>query len=291
LGYIIGDTRNLELLKKSLQDFKPDYIFHFAELSSVWAANHNPNYTKDLNYEASKKVIDLAEELSIPIIYNSTSSLYGNQKEMKLLDEKASLPEPTDNYCKYKLEMEKYIIEKVKKNPKFRIIMLRPATVCGVAPRMRIELLPNHFTYCALAKGIIRISELNSFRAAIDVRDITKGYLAIMEKDKWPRLIYNIGHHNLSKKQFGEVIQKVVKCKIGEIGDLGDLRNLQISSKAFEKDFNWKPKYSLTDTVKDLEKWLNKNLVEIEKNNFVGILNMSLDLWTKLTRQEPGPLK
>lgn len=291
LGYIIGDTRNTELLEKSLIDFKPDYIFHFAELSSVWAANHNPKYTQDLNFEASQKVIDIAEKLDIPIIYNSTSSLYGNQKEMKLLKEDAAIPVPTDNYCKYKLEMEKYIKNKVKKNPKFRIIMLRPATVCGVAPRMRIELLPNHFTYCAVSQGLIRISELNAYRAAIDVRDITSGYFAIMKKEKWPKLIYNIGSHNLSKKQFGEAIQKVVKCKIGQMGDLGDLRNLQIDSGAFSKDFNWKPKYSLENTIKALEKWLEINLVEMEKNHFAGILNMSLELWMKLTRQEPGPLK
>lgn len=291
LEYVIGDTRNIELLKNALQEFKPDFIFHFAELSSVWAANHNSNYTKDLNYEASKRVIDLAEELHIPIIYNSTSSLYGNQREMKLLDENAPLPEPTDNYCKYKLQMEKYIKERTARNPNFKIIILRPATVCGVAPRMRIELLPNHFTYCAVSSGLIRISELNAYRAAIDVRDIASGYFAIMNKNKWPKLIYNIGAHNLSKKQFGETIQKVVKCKIGVMGDLGDLRNLQIDSKAFSKDFNWKPKYSLENTIKTIEKWLNKNIVEIEKNNFAGILNMSLDLWTKLTRQEAGPLK
>lgn len=291
LQYIIGDTRNIELLKKSLQDFKPDFLFHFAELSSVWSCNHNPRFTKDINYEASKKVVDLAEKLKIPIIYNSTSSLYGNQKEMKLMNERAHLPEPTDNYCKYKLEMEKYIKERKKKNPKFKILMLRPATVCGVAPRMRIELLPNHFTYCAMAKGLIRISELNAYRATIDIRDMTSTYFAIMNKKTWLKLIYNVGHHNLSKAQFGKIIQSVIKCKISHMGDFGDLRNLQITSKAFEKDFGWKPKYSFETSIKTLKKWLNLNLVEIEKNNFAGILNMSLDLWTKLTRQEPGPLK
>ena len=291
LQYVIGDTRNLELLEKSLVDFKPDFLFHFAELSSVWTCNHNPAFTKDINFEASKKVIDLGERLKIPTIYNSTSSLYGNQKEMRLLAEKTPLPEPTDNYCKYKLQMEKHIKDKVKKNPKFKILMLRPATVCGIAPRMRMELLPNHFTYCAVAKGLIRISELNAYRAAIDVRDITDAYFAIMKKDKWPKLIYNVGNHNLSKGQFGKAIQKVVKCKLGTIGDLGDLRNLQITSKVFEKDFSWRPKYSLENTIKTIENWLNENLVQIERDNFVGMLNMSLELWNKLTRQEPGPLE
>lgn len=291
LQYVIGDTRNVELLKKSLQDFKPDFLFHFAELSSVWACNHNPEYTRDLNYEASKKVVDLAEKLEIPIIYNSSSSLYGNQKEMKILDEHAPLPVPTDNYCKYKLQVEEYIQEKVSKNSNFKVLMLRPATVCGVAPRMRLELLPNHFTYCAMSTGLIRISELNAYRAAIDIRDMTSAYFAIMKKDTWPKLIYNLGHHNLSKKQFGEAIQSVIHCKISQMGDIGDLRNLQIDSKAFSKDFHWKPKYSMKDTIKTVEKWITENIVEIEKNNFVGIINMSLELWTKLTRQEPGALK
>ena len=143
LEYVIGDTRNTELLKKSIENFRPDFLFHLAELSSVWACNHNPAFTKDINYEASKGVIDIGERLKIPIIYNSTSSLYGNQKEMRLLDEKTTLPVPTDNYCKYKLKMEKYIKDRVKNNPKFKIIMLRPATVCGISPRMRMELLPN----------------------------------------------------------------------------------------------------------------------------------------------------
>ena len=288
---IIGDTRNTELLKKSLENFKPDFLFHFAELSSVWSCNHNPPFTKDINYETSKKVIDLAEELNIPTIYNSTSSLYGNQKEMKLMKEHHVLPQPTDNYCKYKMLMEKHIRDKKKKNLKFKIIMLRPATVCGIAPRMRLELLPNHFTYCAMAKGLIRISEMNAYRAAIDVDDLVSSYFAIMNKDKWPKLIYNVGHHNLSKMQFGTVIQSIVKCKIGTMPDFGDLRNLQIDSSDFSKDFKWSPKYSMRETIKKVGKWLDLNLVEMEKSNFAGVINMSLELWLKLTRMEPGPLE
>jgi nucleoside-diphosphate-sugar epimerase len=280
--FIIGDTRNTTLLEKSLKDFKPDFLFHFAELGSVWAANHNPAYAHDINFEASKKVLDLCEKLKIPVIYNSTSNLYGNQVEIKILDESAPIPTPTDYYCKYKLEMEKYIESKVKKNPAFKIIVLRPAIVCGPSPRMRLELLPNHFTYCAVAKGLLRISELNAYRPAIDIDDIVEAYFAIMNTKKWPRLIYNIGHHNLSKMQFGTAIQSVVKCKIGPIGDLGNLRNLQIDSTAFFKDFKFKPEYSIEDTIKKMEKWLEVNLVAVEKSNYAGVINMALDQWLKI---------
>lgn len=280
--FIIADTRNLELLEKSLKDFKPDYVLHLGELSSVYACNHNPRYTEDINYNASKEVINICAKLKLPVIYNSTSSLYGNQKDLKLMKENDPLPAPTDNYCKYKLKMEEFIKDKVKKNSEFKIIVFRPATVCGLAPRMRLELLPNHFTYCAVAKGLLRISELNAYRAVIDVKDLVDGYFKVIEKGRWKNLIYNIGHYNMSKKQFGTGIQKVVKCKIGPIADIGDLRNLQIDCSRFNQEFNFYPKKKYETSIKEIAGWIEKNLVEIEKTNYAGIINMSLDGWLKI---------
>lgn len=279
---IIGDTRNLELLKKSIKDFQPTFILHLAELSSVYSCNHNPPHTEDINYNASKKVIDLCEKLKLPVIYNSTSSLYGNQPKMKLMIENDPLPKPTDNYCKYKLMMEKYIKRKVKKNPNFKIIVFRPATVYGVAPRMRLELLPNHFTYLAIAKGILRISELNAYRAIIDIQDLVNGYFKVIDKNSWKKLIYNIGHYNMSKKDFATGIQSVVKCKLGTMTDIGDLRNLQTDNSLFNREFNFKPKIAYTETIKDVAKWIRQNLSEIEKSDFAGIINMSLEKWRQI---------
>lgn len=274
---VIGDTRNTELLEKSVREFKPDYLLHFEELSSVYMCDHNPPFTEDINYLASKKVIDICAKLNIVCLYNSTSSLYGNQKIMRLMNEKKALPEPTDNYCTYKLKMEEYIQHKVAKNKKFKIIVFRPATVCGLSPRMRIELLPNHFTYCAVANGVMRISELNSFRAAIDMQDLVDGYFAVIQKGSWKKLIYNIGHHNLSKKQFATGIQSVVKSRIASIPDVGDLRNLQIDCSLFNKEFNFKPKVSYKKTIQQVAHWIQINLSEIERTKFAGILNMSLE--------------
>jgi len=280
--FIIGDNRNTELLEKSLKEFKPTYVLHFGELSSVYMCNHNPAYTEDINYNASKEVINICAKLKVPVIYNSSSSVYGNQKKIKPMKENDHLPEPTDNYCKYKLMMEEHIKEKVKKNPNFKIIVFRPATVCGLAPRMRLELLPNHFTYCAVAKGLLRISELNAYRAAIDIEDLVDGYFKVIEKGKWKKLIYNIGHYNMSKKQFGTGIQKVVKCKIGPIADIGDLRNLQIDCSLFNKEFNFRPEKQYTTTIKEVADWIENNLVEIEHTNYAGLINMSLEKWLKL---------
>ncbi len=280
---IIGDTRNLDLLEKSIKDFSPTHILHLAELSSVYSCNHNPPYTEEINYKASKKVLGLCEKLKIPVLYNSTSSLYGNQKEMKLMTEKDPLPAPTDNYCKYKLRMEAYIKERALKNPDFKIIVFRPATVCGLSPRMRLELLPNHFTYLAVAKGVIKISELNAYRSAIDINELIKGYFKVIEKGVWKNLIYNIGHHNMSKKDFSTGIQSIVKCDLKTITDIGDLRNLQINTELFEKEFRFSPETPYETTIKNVASWLRKNLRDIEASNFNGIINMSLARWKEIT--------
>lgn len=293
LKIIIGDIRNEELLKSSLQNFKPDYVMHFGELSSVYACNHNPVYTKNINYEASKRVIDICEELNLKVIYNSSSSIYGTQKESKLMKEKDPIPKPTDYYCLYKLKMERYIKEKTAKNPNFKIIVFRPATVFGLSPRFRIELLPNHFTYMAVAHKMLRISELNAYRAAIDIEELVMGYFKVIKKDKWKSLIYNIGHHNLSKGEFAKGIQNVVKCNIGLAPDMGDLRNLQIDCSKFDKEFDFHPSITYERSIKKVADWIKKNSTNLRKTDFAEYLNMPLDKWNKISSPEIhiGPLK
>jgi nucleoside-diphosphate-sugar epimerase len=280
--FVIGDTRNLELLEQSLREFRPDFLFHFAELVGIHICDDNPDYTREINFEFSKKVIELGEKLGIPTIYNSTSSVYGNQKEQKLLKEDAFLPESSDNYVKCKLRMEDYINERARKNSSFKVIMLRLATVCGLSPRMRLELLPNHFTYCAIAKGVIKISEPEAYRAQIDIEDVVSSYFAIMAKTVWPGLLYNVGHHNLQKIQVAQTIQSLVPSQVEPVGHLGDPRNLQIDSSAFTRDFGWQPEHGFEETVSTTAKWIKENLQEIEESNFAGIINSPLDRWLKM---------
>jgi len=282
LKFIIGDIRNKELLKSSLENFKPTYVLHFGELSSVYACNHNPAFTENINYKASKQVIDICEELGLKVLYNSTSSVYGTQKELKLMKEEDAVPEPTDYYCRYKLKMEEYIKDKTDKNPNFKIIVFRPATVFGLSPRFRIELLPNHFTYMAISRKMIRVSELNAYRAAIDIDELMQGYFKVIEKGKWKHLIYNIGHHNINKSDFAKGIQKVVQCEIGTAPDIGDLRNLQIDCSRFNKEFDFHPNISYEKSIKKVALWIEKNLAALHQTNFAEFLNMPLDNWHKI---------
>ncbi|MEK7607405.1 MAG: NAD(P)-dependent oxidoreductase [Patescibacteria group bacterium] len=286
LKFIIGDTRNKKLLISSLKDFKPTYVLHFGELSSVYACNHNPTLTENINYKTSKQVLDICENLSLKVLYNSTSSVYGTQEESKLMKEEDVLPEPTDYYCRYKLQMEDYIKNKIKKNKNFEIIIFRPATVFGLSPRFRIELLPNHFTYMAVSKKNIPLSGLDSYRAAIGVDELVDGYFRVIEKGNWKYLLYNIGHHNINKRQFALGVKSVVPCKISITPGIGDLRNLQIDCSRFNKEFDFKPSISYEESIGKVAKWIKANLNYIENNNFAELLNMPIDKWRQICGQQ-----
>ncbi|MFZ2975705.1 MAG: NAD(P)-dependent oxidoreductase [Candidatus Moraniibacteriota bacterium] len=283
LKFIIGDTRNTELLEASIKSFKPTHLMHWGDLSSVYSCNHNPTLTEDISYRASCNVVDLCEKMNIKMFFNSTSSVYGVQKANKLMTEKDAVPSPTDNYTKFKLEMEKYIKAKVKKNKKFKIIVFRPATVFGVSPRFRIELLPNHFTYMAVANNLINVSDLNAYRAAVDIAELIQGYFKVIEKGSWKNLIYNIGHHNISKVEFALGVQKVTGCKIGVVPDMGDLRNLQIDCTMFNKEFDFNPIITYEESIKTVADFIKNNLEKIKKSNFSEMLNMPLANWLKIS--------
>ena len=284
LTLIIGDTRNYPLLENAVKQFRPTYFMHWGDFSSVYSCNHNPVLTNDVCYEATKQVIDLCQQTGTALFYNSSSSVYGNQPFSQKMTEQDPIPEPTDLYCLNKLKIEKYIQEKKAINPDFKVIVFRPATVVGLSPRFRIELLPNHFSYMSIANKVVTVADLNAYRAAIDISDLIAGYFKVIEKGTWKHLIYNIGHHNISKLEFALGIQVVTGCKIVTIPDIGDLRNLQINCERFDNEFNFKPTLSYQESVKKITDWITLHLQEIESSSYSEMLNMPLSNWLKICK-------
>jgi nucleoside-diphosphate-sugar epimerase len=281
--FIIGDIRNKSLLEGSIRHFRPDFVFHFGELVGPYACDHNLKFGEDVNYNGSKNVVDICADLEIPLVYNSSSSVYGNQQGVKIIREDQVLPEkPANNYCRFKLLMEAYIKRKLQDTPRFKAVIFRPATVSGVAPRIRLELLTNHFTYGAIARGVIKISEPGSYRAVIDVRDLVSAYFKIIEAGSWNQLVYNIGSYNLTIFDYAKCSQNFAPCEIIPAQESLDLRDLQLDCSAFENEFAYKRAVTYEDTVSAVVDWVKKNKQTIEESNYAGILNTSLDRWLKM---------
>jgi len=278
----ILDTRNISRIERIAEEFKPDVIVHFGDLSSVYACNHHPEYTVEVSQIATRKLIKLASKMDIPFVYNSSSSVYGLTGAYVALDEESEIPQPTDLYCHSKLLIENNLATESSANKDFRFICFRPATVFGLSPRFRIELLPNHFSYSAIANGEVGVSNSRAFRAFISCDLLTDIYIKILELGNYPNRVYNIGSYNLSKLEVCAAIQRHADFKLTIRDDPSDMRNLQIDCSRFEREIFEIPKRSFEEEISEVCVWLRTNHELLKSSSFAGLLNMPLPYWQKL---------
>jgi nucleoside-diphosphate-sugar epimerase len=275
----ILDTRNSKEINKRLDFYKPDAVVHFGDLSSVYSCNHNPRYTHEVGVGATTDIITACLKRRIPFIYNSSSSVYGVHKGKNLATELDEIPEPTDLYTKTKLQIESYLSEIKGSSSQKSFVVFRPATVFGLSPRLRVELLPNHFCFSGVSRKLINVSNLNAHRAFVSISALCKIYADVLEANFFPGVVYNIAAYNMTKLQIALAVQEHTDCRIETVDDTGDLRNLRIDSSKFFRDFN---QYSFPDfenEIKPVIDWMYTYCSAIEDNNFVGLLNMPLANW------------
>ncbi|MBI2659566.1 NAD(P)-dependent oxidoreductase [Candidatus Woesearchaeota archaeon] len=280
-SFVKGDTRDYDKLKKLFSQGKFDVVFHFGELVGIDRCGLNSNETRDVNAVATAEVVDLTQRHNAAFVYNSTSSLYGDIKDPRLLSEDAPLSS-SDEYCANKLVAERHVFKVAEAHPDFRWVMLRPATVGGLSPRMRLDLLPNHFTYMAVARGYLPISNPDQSRAVVDIADLIDAYALVLRAPSWQNGIYNIGHHNLTKRKFLALLAATVsplQFHVNFKPGKGDMRSLNISSDKFSKSYGYSPKVPLEDTITAMAGMIKKDPTIFDRTNFRGVINTTLEKW------------
>ena len=286
-----GDTRYAEDLKRTFAEGRFDYVFHFGELVGTYSCAKDPKTTEEINFKATSNVAKLAAVNGAVFIYNSSSSVYkATQHPTLLLGEDTKLPplHSLDDYCKNTVKAEKAIKSTGESHTDFRYIVLRPATVGGLSPRMRIDLLPNQFTLGAMTLGKIHIDSPNDYRAVIDIGDIVDFYARLL-KSLPPNGIYNIGHHNLTKSEFvNAIVREVSPRKVEILPSIqvhGDPRNLRISSDKLETATGFVPTRDFRETIRPLVQLLQEHPTVFEKDRFKGFINMTLDDFLRMLNQ------
>ena len=182
----------------------------------------------------------------------TTNSAYGTGDEKNLCDENSPL-KPISQYASDKVEVEKQLMSRENS------ISLRLATVFGMSPRMRLDLLVNDFTYRAVSDGALVLFEGHFKRNYIHVRDVCRAFIhALNNFSSMKNNVYNIGlsDANLSKIELCEEIKKVIKnfyfIEAGNQKD-PDQRNYIVSNEKIEKT-NFSPLYKLPEGIKELVK-------------------------------------
>lgn len=237
------DIRNLK--EKDVKNF--DVIFHLAGISGMPACANNPHSAESINVESVKNLTKLLSKDQL-LINASTTSMYGYSES--ICDENSSI-EPVSIYGKTKYVSEKIIQERDNS------ISLRFATVFGVSPKMRHDLMVNDFTYKAIVDRSIILFAGDAKRTFVHIKDAIRAYIFAMNNSNiMKNNVYNVGDEkmNLSKKDISNNISKYVNFELidSTLPDL-DKRNFEISFEKIKK-LGFNTEYDLNDGIVDLVK-------------------------------------
>ena len=265
LVMIKGDIRDQNLLKKSLSD--QDVVIHLACISNDPSFELNPTLGKSINLDAFEPLVKISKENKVKrFLYASSSSVYGIKEEKNVSEE---MPlEPLTDYSKFKASCEEILNNYADDN--FIVSTIRPATVCGYAPRQRLDVIVNILTNHAYHKKEIQIFGGSQLRPNIHIDDMVRAYLVLIKADskKINREIFNVGSTNHSVKEIADKVKINISkdVKIKKIQS-DDTRSYHISSnKIFEK-LGFKTILTIEDAILDLKNAFDKKILVNTFNN------------------------
>lgn len=263
LTVVRGDARDEALMKKHIVG--KDFIMPLACIVGAPACDRDPVAAKTINLGAIELILRLRDK-SQKIIFPNTNSGYGRMAEDVAFCDETSVLDPVSLYGKLKVQAEKELLEAGN------AITLRLATVFGIGPRMRLDLLVNDFVYRAVNDGAIILFEPHFKRNYIHIRDVARAFMHAMDNfEAMKNHTYNVGlsDANLSKAELCAEIKKQIPKFVfieSKIGEDPDKRNYIVSNAKIEKT-GFKPQVSLQDGIAELV----KGYQIVKRNNFSNV--------------------
>lgn len=249
LTIIRGDARDKGLISRVIENV--DAIFPLACYTGAPLCSKDPAGAETTNLNAIKMLLELRKNDQV-IIFPTTNSGYGVGQKDKYCTEETPL-NPISLYGRLKVDAEKAILDSGNS------ITLRLATVFGISPRMRLDLLVNDFTYRAVNDRFLVLFESHFKRNFVHVRDVAKAFIHSLDNfDKMKDETYNVGlsEANISKWKLCEEIKKQVPDFYfveAEIGEDLDKRDYIVSNEKIEST-GFKPENSLQQGIEELIK-------------------------------------
>lgn len=244
-----GDIREKRTISSLIKS--ADVVIPLAALVGAPLCNLDPIGASSINNDAMELMIKLLSKDQI-VIMPTTNSAYGIGEKDNYCNEESPL-RPISQYAIEKVEIEK----KLMQHP--NAISFRLATVFGMSPRMRIDLLVNDFTYRAVNDGFVVLFESHFKRNYIHVRDVSRVFNhALNNHENMKSEIYNVGlsDANVSKKELCQRIQMQLPNFVyvdEQIRKDPDQRNYIVSNEKIEAT-GFSPKFSLDQGIKELIK-------------------------------------
>ncbi len=250
LKLVRGDLRDQALLRQAVPG--SDAVIHLACISNDPSFELDPELGRSINYDAFEPLVQIAADSGVKrFIYASSSSVYGIKDEDNVTE---SLPlEPLTDYSKYKALCEE-ILQRYQ-SADFTTVTVRPATVCGYSPRLRLDLTVNILTNHAVNRGRITVFGGTQRRPNIHIGDITDLYVDLLGRPtaQVAGKVWNAGYENHKVGEIAQIVKGVVGKEVEIVTEpTDDLRSYHISSELIRRDLGFVPQHTIEDAVRNL---------------------------------------
>ncbi|MBK8065038.1 MAG: SDR family oxidoreductase [Betaproteobacteria bacterium] len=256
LKIVDGDIRDTAKLAEAFKGIEA--VINLACISNDASFELDENLSTSINLDAFEPMVIAAKQAGVKrFIYASSSSVYGVSDAPDVTEEHPLVP--LTLYNKYKGMCEPLLFKHQTKD--FVCAVIRPATLCGYAPRQRLDLSVNILTNHAINNGKITVFGGSQKRPNLHVQDMCDVYQMMLsiEDEKIAGEIFNAGFQNLSIMEIAEVAKRIVQQEFPDKGDIpivttptDDIRSYHVNSDKIQKKLGFKPRFTVEDAVRDL---------------------------------------
>ena len=250
------DIRNTDLIPLE----GVEAIIHLANIANDPAVELNPTLSWEVNVLAGQQLADRAVRAGVKqFIFGSSGSVYGVKDEPNVTEDLTLVP--ISVYNKTKMVAERVFLSY---KDQMQVHCIRPATVCGLSPRMRLDVSVNMLTYQALKNGRITVFGGNQTRPNIHIQDICGVYRHFLANPSLESGCYNAGFENVSILDIANLVKEHVGAEI-IVSESNDPRSYrQDSSKLLATGFN--PSKGISDAIKEIAQAYNQGLLPDGEN-------------------------
>lgn len=252
-GNFLPVSNKVEVYEKSVLDLTPgdidgvNAVIHLANIANDPSVELNQTLSWETNVLGTLHLLELSKKSQVQdFIYSSSGSVYGVKSEDRVTEELELIP--ISLYNKTKMIAER-VVKSYEGN--FRCISIRPATVCGYSPRMRLDVLINMFAWQAFSQSRIQVLGGDQIRPNVHIDDLCDAIIHFLIHEELPSGAYNVGFENISVKSAATLVSQIIPANIEYMPSVDPRSYRQDSTKLLSTGF--KPTRDISIAIQDLK--------------------------------------
>ncbi|MBK24092.1 MAG: UDP-glucose 4-epimerase [Halobacteriovorax sp.] len=272
LKLIKGDLRNSSVVKEALKGCES--VIHLACISNDPSFDLDPKLGKSINLDSFRPLVEASINAGVKRFINASSSSVYGVKDESSVHEGLNL-EPLTDYSIFKAECERILESFQSEN--FTTVSIRPATVCGVSRRQRLDVIVNILVNNAHNKNKILVFGGEQKRPNIHIKDMCQAYMLLLNapSKKIAGKVFNVGDENFPVKDLAQLVKKHYPSAQVETIPSDDDRSYHISSELIHRELGFKTKHSIEEAIEDLKTAFEKGVFQdSNSSNYFNVQKM-----------------